>query len=131
MASVIVERTIPIASDRRAAGRIVSDTERLNRAAGLGRLELEPIDGRGAARYLVKTISGGFPLRYEERPFEWIDCRLFAVRARLVFFMRMAPEADFTSPCEPAMARTPTHCHGRPSARKVVCPEDPGGYFSQ
>src|SRR5262249_39569297 len=33
-----------------------------------------------AARYVVSTTSGGLPLEYEERPFEWVaECR-FSVR---------------------------------------------------
>jgi class 3 adenylate cyclase len=59
---------------------VITDTERLNRAIGLGPIALEPNDDDSAARYLVRTTSGGFPLEYEERPYEWVENERFAVR---------------------------------------------------
>jgi class 3 adenylate cyclase len=80
MSAVIVEKSIDCASDAEALWRVVSDTERINRAVGLGALELEPLNGESSARYLVSTVSGGFPLVYEELPFEWVENRRFVVK---------------------------------------------------
>jgi len=79
MAPVVVERHIDLKSDRAALWCAVGDTERLNRAIGLGRLELTPHTGGSAARFVVRTISAGLPLEYEERPFEWVEGERFSV----------------------------------------------------
>lgn len=78
--AVVADRTLDLAADRRTAWAIVSDTDRLNRASGLGQVSFEPVSGRGAARFIGRTVSGGIPLRYEERPFEWVTYKSFAVR---------------------------------------------------
>jgi class 3 adenylate cyclase len=57
----------------------LTDTDRLNRALGMGRLELENVNDATAARYLVKTRLDGFRVTYEERPYEWIYPRAFSV----------------------------------------------------
>src|SRR6185369_12470440 len=57
----------------------VGDTERLNRAIGLGRLELTPNTDASAARFVVRTVSAGLPIEYEERPFEWVEGERFSV----------------------------------------------------
>lgn len=59
---------------------VVADTERLNRAIGLGRLTLAPKSDASAARFVVRTVSAGLPLEYEERPFEWVEGERFSVR---------------------------------------------------
>lgn len=59
---------------------VVADTERLNRAIGLGRLTLAPRSDASAARFVVRTVSAGLPLEYEERPFEWVEGERFSVR---------------------------------------------------
>lgn len=78
--SIVVERRISCKSPRATLWCALADTERLNRAIGLGALKLTPNDDDSAARYLVETISGGFPLEYEERPFEWREHERFTVR---------------------------------------------------
>ncbi|HEX3851304.1 MAG TPA: DUF5939 domain-containing protein, partial [Polyangiaceae bacterium] len=80
MAQVVVERHIDLSSDRGALWCAVGDTERLNRAIGLGKLELTPNSDRSAARFVVRTVSAGIPLEYEERPFEWVEGERFSVR---------------------------------------------------
>ena len=80
MAQVVVERHIDLRSDRAALWYVVGDTERLNRAIGLGRLELRPNNDSSAARFVVRTVSAGMPLEYEERPFEWVEGERFSVR---------------------------------------------------
>jgi class 3 adenylate cyclase len=77
---VVVERVVECRADAHALWPHITDTERLNRAIGLGRLALSPNDDDTAARHLVKTVSGGFPLEYEERPYEWVEDERFSVR---------------------------------------------------
>src|SRR5260221_4712798 len=80
MSPVVVERHIDLESDRAALWCAVGDTERLNRAIGLGPLELKPNSDDSAARFVVRTVSAGLPLEYEERPFEWVENERFSVR---------------------------------------------------
>jgi adenylate cyclase len=54
-----------------AAWRAISDTNTLNRAAGLGTVTFEPYAGRSAARQTGRTRLAGMQVRYEELPFEW------------------------------------------------------------
>ena len=98
MSAVVVEDSIDCASHAGALWGVVADTERLNRAAGLGALELRAYAGESAARYLVSTVSGGFPLEYEELPFEWVENRRFVVK-RLVrrgMVQRLVNEFEFS-----------------------------------
>jgi adenylate cyclase len=80
MAPIVVERSVSCAAQPHALWCVITDTERLNRAVGLGPIELVANDDESAARYLVRTIAGGFPLEYEERPFEWVENESFSVR---------------------------------------------------
>ena len=77
---VVVERVVPCKADAGALWPLITDTERLNRAIGLGRIVLSKNDDDSAARHLVSTVSGGFPLEYEERPYEWVEPKRFSVR---------------------------------------------------
>lgn len=70
---VFVERVVELSSERSQLWCAIGDTERMNRAVGLGPLEVTPNEDATAARYVVRTVSGGFPLEYEERPFEWTE----------------------------------------------------------
>lgn len=83
MAPVVVERRVELQSERASLWCAVGDTERLNRAIGLGRLELAPHSDESAARFVVRTVSAGLPLEYEERPFEWVEGERFSVSRRL------------------------------------------------
>ena len=96
MAQVVVERHIDLASDRAALWCAVGDTERLNRAVGLGRLELTPHTDASAARFVVRTVSAGLPLEYEERPFEWLEGKRFSVRRVLHGGVMKSIETSFT-----------------------------------
>ncbi len=80
MGEVVVEREIDCEADASAIWHAICDTERLNRAVGLGKVELHETDGEGSARYVVSTVSGGFPLQYEEEPFEWVENESFRVK---------------------------------------------------
>lgn len=76
-------RELNCLSDAPSLWRGIADTERMNRAVGLGRIEVAPLEGAGAARYLVKTRVGGVRLEYEERPFEFVENeRLFFRRVQ-------------------------------------------------
>lgn len=99
---VVVTRELRCSGSAEQLWPTLTDTERLNRALGLGALELEPHSDASAARYVVRTVSGGLPLVYEERPFEWVLHERFGVR-RVVrrgalteidhqFYLRPLPE---------------------------------------
>jgi adenylate cyclase len=96
MSQVVVERHIDLKSERAALWCAVGDTERLNRAIGLGRLELEPNSDASAARFVVRTVSAGIPLEYEERPFEWVENQRFSVRRVLRSGVMKSMEHSFT-----------------------------------
>ena len=71
MQSLHAERTFVCKSSARALWPVLTDTERMNRAVGLGSIELQDLSNASAARYLATTHVGGLPMRYEERPYEW------------------------------------------------------------
>src|SRR6187402_1598007 len=102
MAQVVVERHIDLASDRASLWHAIGDTERLNRAIGLSRLELTPHTGASAARFVVRTVSAGLPLEYEERPFEWAEGERFSVRRVLHGGVMKSIETSFTLESLPA-----------------------------
>jgi adenylate cyclase len=77
--AVVVEAEVDCVSDLPTLWRIVTNTEQLNRAIGLGRIALVPNRDQTAARYLVDTVSGGFGMSYEERPFELVENQHFSV----------------------------------------------------
>jgi class 3 adenylate cyclase len=74
-----VERVVELSSERSQLWCAIGDTERMNRAVGLGTLEVRPHESASAARYVVRTVSGGFPLEYEEQPFEWVENEHFRI----------------------------------------------------
>jgi len=76
---IVVERSVELEATPEQLWPFVADTDRLNRAVGLAPLELSPIDDASAARFLVRTVSAGFPLEYEERPFAFVEHRGFSV----------------------------------------------------
>jgi len=80
---LIVERSFVARSTPAELWDVITDTEVLNRAAGLGRLSVEPLQDEGAARFLIRTKLGGFNVEYEEFPFEWVRPKRFAVRRRM------------------------------------------------
>jgi class 3 adenylate cyclase len=80
---VFVERVVELSSDRQQLWCAIGDTERMNRAVGLGPLQVSPMADASAARYLVRTVSGGFALEYEERPFEWTENEHFRIHREM------------------------------------------------
>lgn len=89
MSVIAVERTVECKSDVCSLWNALADTERMNRAVGLDRVDFEPLEGAGAARFLASTNLGGFDVQYEERPFEWQYLKRFAVER----IMRGGPAA--------------------------------------
>ncbi|HEX2871971.1 MAG TPA: DUF5939 domain-containing protein [Polyangiaceae bacterium] len=80
---VFVERVVELSSERSQLWCAIGDTERMNRAVGLGPLEVSPNVDSSAARYVVKTVSSGFALEYEERPFEWRENEHFRIHRHM------------------------------------------------
>jgi adenylate cyclase len=80
---VFVERVVELSSERSQLWCAIGDTERMNRAVGLGPLEVSPNADSSAARYVVKTVSSGFALEYEERPFEWVENERFRIHRHM------------------------------------------------
>ena len=80
---VSVERVVELSSERHKLWCAIGDTERMNRAVGLGPLQVSPNEDASAARYLVRTVSAGFALEYEERPFEWTENERFRVHRQM------------------------------------------------
>jgi adenylate cyclase len=76
---VSVERVVELSSERSQLWCAIGDTERMNRAVGLGPLEVTPNEDASAARYVVRTVSAGFALEYEEHPFEWLENERFRI----------------------------------------------------
>ncbi len=76
---VSVERSVELTSERSQVWCAIADTERVNRAVGLGPLTVSANEDASAARYLVRTVSAGFALEYEERPFEWVENERFRI----------------------------------------------------
>ncbi|HVY28211.1 MAG TPA: DUF5939 domain-containing protein [Polyangiaceae bacterium] len=70
---VSVERIVQLSSEPHQYWCAIGDTERMNRALGLGPLQVTPNDDASAARFVMRTVAGGFALEYEERPFEWCE----------------------------------------------------------
>jgi adenylate cyclase len=87
MEPIVTEIAIECRSSSTALWAAVTDTERLNRAMGMNRIALDPLDGAGAARWLATTRIAGFNLRYEERPFEWV----YPERMRILRRMHTGP----------------------------------------
>jgi class 3 adenylate cyclase len=82
---VTVERVVECVSDVGPLWDRLTDTEYLNRAAGLvGPLTLEKLNGAGAERYRVRTRAGGFDTVYDERPFEWVYRKSYRVHRRML-----------------------------------------------
>jgi adenylate cyclase len=80
MTRVAVERVIECQSDVCSLWPVIADMNRMNRAVGMDKIELEPLNDASAARYLVHTKIGGMPVVYEERPYEWVYPERFKVK---------------------------------------------------
>ncbi|MCC7538981.1 MAG: hypothetical protein IT379_22335 [Deltaproteobacteria bacterium] len=96
MSTVVRSRAVELRSDAEALWPFLTDTERLNRRAGLGTVEMTPLSsGTTAARYLARTSIAGWPIEYEEMPFEWERPRRWSIERR----MRNGPMRVFRMGC--------------------------------
>jgi class 3 adenylate cyclase len=75
--TVYLERVVECRSLPEALWPILADTDRFNRAVGLSRIAVQPLEGAGAARFLIATTLGGFRVEYEERPAEFVENERF------------------------------------------------------
>jgi adenylate cyclase len=75
--TVSLSRVVECASPPETLWPILADTEQFNRAVGLSRIEVRPLEGAGAARYLISTTLGGFRVEYEERPAQFVENERF------------------------------------------------------
>lgn len=83
----MVERStrIECRSEPAELWRILADTERFNREAGLPPMEIRPEpEAGGAARYVVKSHLGPFPAEWHEQPFEWVENERYGVRRVMI-----------------------------------------------
>src|SRR5258705_3766459 len=80
---VSVERVVELSAERSQLWCDIGDVERMNRALGLGPLRVSPNEDASAARYVVRTVSAGFALEYEERPFEWVENERFRIHRHM------------------------------------------------
>jgi class 3 adenylate cyclase len=94
--AIVAERVIACRSDRARLWDVVADTERLNRAVGLRRIALAPSSGETAARFVVRTVLGGFDVEYDEVPFEWVVHERFRSERRMRSGPLTALETTFT-----------------------------------
>lgn len=78
MAPVVITHRIECRASRVAMWTALSDTPRLNRAIGNTRLTVTPYESATGARHLVSGKLGGFPVTYEEHPFEWDHGRYYS-----------------------------------------------------
>jgi adenylate cyclase len=95
MATVVVERAVTCRAEKSSLWCAVADTERMNRAIGMGAVTPRPLDAEGAARFTIATVSGGFPLEYEERPFEFTENERFVVHRKVTKGMVRSLEHEF------------------------------------
>ena len=78
---VSVERTVVCRSSPERLWTLLADTERLNRMSGMAPFtSAEPVEGASGARWQIRTRLDGFPVVYEEVPFEWQTPSRFLVR---------------------------------------------------
>ncbi len=102
---------------------LVSDTNQLNQAAGLGAVSIRPNPGGALPRFLVSSKFGPLTLEWAEFPFQWQAPLRLSVRRevragpveRIEFSMRLEPRprgCDVTLD----IALTPRHRAGQPIA---------------
>jgi class 3 adenylate cyclase len=90
MKPVIEERSVECDSDVCGLWTELADTERMNRAVGMKKVEVTPLANDSAARFLLRTNLGGFTVEMEERPYEWTYLKGFKIRR----IMRSGPAAS-------------------------------------
>lgn len=116
---------------------LVSDTNQLNQAAGLGAVSVRPNPEGGLPRFLVSSKFGPLTLEWAEYPFQWQVPLRLSVRREvrsgpvqgIEFSMNLEPQSGG---CEVTLeiALTPRHRAGQPIAAvaaKVVAHKLAGG----
>lgn len=81
--TVRVERSVLCHSSPEQIWCTFSDTSRLNRLAGLDRVQFELHESVSAARLMGHTKLGGWQVSYEELPFEWEYPKHLQIRRRM------------------------------------------------
>jgi class 3 adenylate cyclase len=115
MDAVVAEIAVECRSEATALWGSIADTERLNRAAGLGKISVRPLSDTSAARFLVKTRVSGLPIEFEERPFEWVYPESYRVlrkmrsgaAALVELRYRLTPKPDGGTTVTVRLASTP------------------------
>ena len=94
MGSVVITRTLSLASEPADVWPLITDTDRSNRLVVGSANVYKPIEetARSSARFLVETRIAGFSLNYEEAQFEWTLHKSFSVYRK----MRSGPLLAYT-----------------------------------
>ncbi len=92
--SVVVTKTIQLASAPADVWPLITDTDRTNRLVIGTSSVYKPIEpgAKSSARFVVETRAGGFSMSYEEAPFEWTLNKSFSVYRK----MRSGPLRAYT-----------------------------------
>jgi adenylate cyclase len=117
MDAVSAEIVIACRSSARALWPLLTDTERLNRMVGMAQVTTEALVNDSAARYLVSTRLGGFPVTFEELPFEWVYPESYRILRRmrtgpletLEMAYRLVPRPDGGTSVELRLTLTPRY----------------------
>ncbi len=83
MKPLLLTRDVACRAAPEALWPLVADTDRMNRIVGMAPIEATPADGAGGARVRVHTRLDGFPVVYEEEPFEWQAPERYTVRRNM------------------------------------------------
>jgi adenylate cyclase len=94
MQPVVVTTTINLASAPADVWPLITDTDRSNRLLMGAAAVYKPIEPgtKSSARFVVETTTAGFPMSYEEAPFEWTLNKRFSVYRK----MRSGPLKAYT-----------------------------------
>jgi class 3 adenylate cyclase len=104
---VVVEHEVECAGDPCSVWRIVADTDRVNRAVGMKKIQVRELAANGSgtpARFLIRTQLDGWMVEYEEYPSEWVENEYFLIRrqmrrgplVRLEIQFRLRPHGEGT-----------------------------------
>ncbi len=94
MRSVVITKAIQLASAPADVWPLITDTDRTNRLVIGSSNVYRPIEpgAKSSARFVVETRAAGFPMSYEEAPFEWTLNKSFSVHRK----MRSGPLRAYT-----------------------------------
>lgn len=84
MSPIVHTREILCDSNRAAVWKLITDTNRVNKLAGLPAVEVRTEAAEFGPRFLVKTgLFGVDVVEYEERPFEWVEGERFSILRKM------------------------------------------------